>query len=143
MTYTVSPSPLDVASEESDAGFKRTVLSLGDFVGAYPGGKIEVVARRLSGSDVFIKEVVVTRHGETKVRYRHLRFGCPSAKQKICMLWRDLKFGFWRSWRERGLGWSENWWQVPGGCYDRPSDACSRTSTWLCIVGAEYCEYAV
>src|SRR3569832_2252621 len=123
MNYSVSPRPMDDTYEESAAGFKRTALSLGNFVGAYPGAYIEVVARRLSSSDALIKQRYVTRRGETRVCYRHLRYGYPSVREKIRILWRDLRFGFWRSWRLRGLGCGQDWQHVPKGGGGGPAGA--------------------
>jgi len=142
MTRTVPPWPLDTTGEENEAGFRRVALSLGNFVGAYPGDNIEVMARRLSEFDVLIKGRITTRQGETKVYYRHLRFGYPSAREKIRILWTGIRFGYWRSWLRGHLGWGVDWQHVPHGIYDHPSDNCSRTLSWSGIVGVRFCEYA-
>src|ERR1035438_7764295 len=66
MTRTIPTAfPLDLTPEEQAAGFRRMVLSLGDFVGAFPGESVEVAARRLSDFDVLLKTQATTRTGET------------------------------------------------------------------------------
>ena len=143
MNHTVPPWPLDVTSEEHEAGFRRMALSLGNFVGAFPGENVEVVARRLSDCDVLIKGRSTTRRGETKVYYGHLRYGYPNASEKIRIIWTAIRFGFWRSWLRGHLGFGLDWQHVPHGIYEHPSDGCSRTMPWTRIVGVVFHEYAV
>ena len=159
MTRTIPTAfPLDLTPEEQAAGFRRMVLTLGDFVGAFPGESVEVAARRLSEFDVLMKSqvaenrsaqgrycppaefqrAVTTRSGETKIAYRHLRFGYPSWRQQLRFLWRDIRFGFWPSWFRGHWPWRVDWQHVPDGWYDSPSDDCSRTVTWQGIVGLVY-----
>src|SRR5882724_3247136 len=113
MIHTTPAFPLDVTSQEHAAGFRRMVLSLGDFVGAYPGENVEVVARRLSEGDVLLKMQRATRTGETKISYLHLRFGYPSWSEQIRFFWRDIRFGFWRSWFSGYWPWRVDWQHIP------------------------------
>ena len=144
MTHTVPPWPLDATPDETAAGFSRMVLSLGNFVGAYPGEDVEVMGRRLSVSDVLIKVRITTRQGKIKVYYRHLRFGYPTVREKARSLW--LWRGQWRSWFRGRDYWpwtSMDWQHVPGGHYDCPTDDCSRTLAWPGVVGLAFDKYAV
>ncbi len=143
VTHTVPPWPLEISGEESNAGFRRMTLSLGNFIGAYPGDNIEVAGRPLSESDVLIKVRGTTRQGETKVYYRHLRFGYPNTMEKVRIFWTDIRFGFWRSWLRGHWPWRVDWQHVPQGYYDSPADDCSRTLAWPGIVGLVFHEYAV
>ena len=140
MTRTIPTAfPLDLTPEEQAAGFRRMVLSLGDFVGAFPGESVEVAARRLSDFDVLLKTQATTRTGETKIFYRHLRFGYRSWRQQLRYFWRDIRFGYWpSSWFRGCWPWRVDWQHVPDGWYDSPSDDCSRTITWQGIVGLVY-----
>jgi len=141
MTHTVPPWPLDVTGEEHEAGFRRMVLSLGTFVGGFPGENVEVVACRLSEFDVLIKMRCTTRQGETEVSYRHLRHGYPSAREKIHIIWTNMRFGFWRSWLRDDFDLGVDWQHVPHGFYEHPTNDCSRTLTWPRIVGVVFHEY--
>jgi hypothetical protein len=141
MTHTVPAFPLDTTLEEQKAGFRRTVLSLGNFVGAFPGEDVEVVARRLSESDVLIKMQTI-RKGKSVINYRHLRFGYPSLSEQIRICWRDIRFGFGRAWFKGYWPWKVDWQHIPNGLYYSPADDCSRTLSWPDIVGIAFHEAA-
>jgi hypothetical protein len=140
MTHSIPSFPLDATREEYAGGFECTTLSLGTFLGPWPGDNLQVLARRLSDSDVLIKGLVTTRTGETKVYYRHLRFGYPSTKEKIRILWRDIRYGFWRGWLRGCRPWTVDWQHIPHGYYQRPTEDCSRTLSWPGIIGLRFHE---
>jgi hypothetical protein len=143
MTHSLEAFPLDITAGEQAVGFRRMVLSLGDYIGPWPGENVEVAARRLSDFDVLIKRRMTTRTGQIKVFYTHLRFGYPSWREQIRFLWRDIRFGFWRSWFRGCWPWKVDWQHIPFGNYDSPTDGCSRTLNWRGVVGLVFHEYTV
>jgi hypothetical protein len=136
--------PLHLTPEEQAAGFLKIILSLGNFVGVYPGDDIEVVARRLSAFDMLIKVQATLRSGETKVVYRHLRFGLPNTRERLRIVWNIISFGSWRSWFRCLSNWRMvDWQHVPDGVYESPSDDCSRILAWRGVVGLTFKEHSV
>ena len=143
MIRTVPSWPLDLSDVESKAGFHRMALCLGNFVGAYPGDCIQVVARKLSDCDVLIKVRSTTRQGKPQVWYRHLRFGYPSLREKVRIFCDGIRFGWWTAWLGGSSPWKVDWQHVPFGDYDSLTDDFSRTLCFSSIVGTPFREYKV
>lgn len=138
MMHTISGFPLDLTSEEQAAGFRRMVLSLGGFVGPWPGESVEVAARSLSDFDALIKMSVIARTGEAKVAYRHLRYGYASWREQLHIIYRDIRFGFWRSWFRGFWPGRVDWHHIPDGSYLSPTDDCRRSLSWHGVVGVVF-----
>src|ERR1041385_6233714 len=127
ITHTLDVFPLDMTLEDQTAGFRAMILSLGDFVGPWPGENLKVAVRPLSDCDALIKLRFTTRTGEARVSYRHLRYGYLSWRQQLREIWSDILFGHWLRWLRGRLPGRVEWQHVPNGYYESPAANCTRS----------------
>jgi hypothetical protein len=141
MARIISNFPLHITPEEQTAGFRHMILSLGNFVGAFPSENLEVTARRLSEFDVLLKIQSTSSSGVIHISYRHLRFGHPIWSEQIRIFWNGIRFGWWRSWFRGHLPWRVDWQHIPYGSYENPADDCLRSLSYHGIAGHAFCDY--
>ena len=104
--------PLDVTGEEKAVGFRRMALSIGTYIGPFPGENLEVVARRLSECDVLIKMERHSREKKLCTYYRHIRFGYLTWRERLRLLWDHMDY--WTYWLELMLP-KTDWQHMPRG----------------------------
>lgn len=132
--------PTEISEAEAIAGFKRRVLALEDFIGP-AGDQIEIVGRKLSESDILVKMKHEARRtgAQTRIFYRHIRFGFPDLGGQIQSFYRGLRFGWWRAWCRGHLPWEIRWHHV--AYYEMPTADCSERLSWRGIIGRPFREY--
>ena len=81
MASTFPACPLEVTQDEARAGFRVMVLDLRTYFG--PPEPVQVVARKVSDSDVLIKMRVTSKKRGLHDIYEHIRFG-PRSAGSLC-----------------------------------------------------------
>jgi hypothetical protein len=131
--------PTDISDAEASVGFKRHVLALEDFIGP-AGDQIEIVGRKLSEADIVVKMKFEARRAseQTRILYRHIRFGFPDLRGQIYGFYQGLRFGWWRSWLRGHWPWEVRWHHV--AYYELPTVDCSDRLSWRGIIGRPFYE---
>ena len=96
MTRTIPFLPLEITQEEARAGFRIMVLDLNSYFGV--GDGVEVVARKLSDTDVLIKMRGTSSSRGLHDFYELIRFGFEARLLRIRWPWTEIGWHALKPW---------------------------------------------